>query len=318
MTAVKFAGLNAIHLYAGEVHDDGDPSTDWRNTDSIVEWARQESLYVVMLCAGGAKQGAEKMTELARISWSFYAPRYADQTHVVYELFNEPCLATYHCDEAVMQGIREIYALVRSEAPESHIMLMSHSNLKGGMKSLWEDIERLGDDVDWSNASYAFHGYGTTAEFQEQACREMGAAGYAMSCTEFPFNQAQSLASAYERAGISYFWFEACWGGGRSPGTMKSYLSRLNLTWQPDFGDWPEPHVEQIPLWADAPPRRASTPDAHVVALNRVVLGGAIGNGEQAVYDIRGRLLASPSGADGPSARRDRGHIARGLFLMCR
>jgi hypothetical protein len=197
LVAVKFCGINAVHVYT-EKNDDKPVGWAAQHMDSVVEWCRQESLYVVMTF------GNSHLTSYGKVYkfWEFYAPRYKDMTHVIYEIKNEACSATYHCAENAMQMYIDCHKIVRDVAPDNHVMLMSHSNIKGGINSLFEDVERLGSDIDWTKCSLAFHGYGTTGAFQEAACRALGAEGYAMSCTEFPYTSAGDLAPAYERAGI--------------------------------------------------------------------------------------------------------------------
>jgi hypothetical protein len=250
--------------------------------DSIVEWCRQESLYVVMTFGGPIKNtNLQKVLDI----WEFYAPRYADQTHVVYEIKNEGCYETYHCAEPVMQTYREI---IRKHAPDTHVLLLSHSNLKGGINSLWEDVDRLSTVVDWSNGSFAFHGYAPSAGEQVNMIRELGAKGYAMTCTEFP--NSGELVRAYESAGISYAHFEACWGGNRSLGDICAHVKKYGISWQPDFGDWPQPHVDHVPLEAKAA--------RHAPARNRdgtVIESSAVRSLPQTdmcvVYDLAGRVL---------------------------
>jgi len=253
--------------------------------DSIVEWCRQESLYVVMTFGGPIRNtNLQKILDI----WEFYAPRYADQTHVVYEIKNEGCYETYHCAEPVMQTYRDAYEIIRKHAPDTHVLLLSHSNLKGGINSLWEDVDRLSTVVDWSNASFAFHGYAPSAGEQVNMIRELGAKGYAMTCTEFP--NSGELVRAYESAGISYAHFEACWGGNRSLGDICAHVKKYGISWQPDFGDWPQPHVDHVPLEAKAA--------RHAPARNRdgtVIESSAVRSLPQtdmyAVYDLAGRVL---------------------------
>jgi hypothetical protein len=282
---MKLAGLNAIHVY-GEKNDDKPVGYEVENLDSLVEWCRQESLYIVITFGNSRLSDFSKVLEF----WRFYAPRYADMTHVIYEEKNEGCAKTAICEEPAKQMYRDVYKIIREVAPETHIMLLSHSNIQQGIPPLYTDIAWLGPEVDWTNASIAYHGYGASAQLQEQACTDLGSNGYAMSCTEFPFNNAAQLGATYERAGISYFWFEGCWGGTRTPGAMKDYLSRLNLSWQPDFGDWPQPHVEhpEPTFVQDRPPSAsAGRPTATGWFTPYNLPNGAI----HAAYDLTGRLI---------------------------
>jgi hypothetical protein len=306
LAQMKLAGLNALHLYAERFEEGKVPG--WAAVpyiDSIVEWCRQDSVYLVM-CVAGPKT-VPYFADYTRKFWKFYAPRYADQTHVVYEILNEGCMATSHCVDTVMDLYRECYNIIRESAPYTHVLFLSHSNLKGGIDPLFEDVDRLGPDIDWTNASIAFHGYGTTAAFQEQASNTLGKAGYAMTNTEFPFSGGGELAKAYERAGISYFWFEACWGGTRTLGNIGSYLKKTGVTWQPDFGSWPQPHVEHPDIVATANPR-VTLPGKRGSTTARLSFGQLPRGNVRAVYDLRGRLVwTNAQRADGlrrvPGAR---------------
>jgi len=249
--------------------------------DSIVSWCRQESLYVVMTMGGPIMRAS---LDRLRAIWRFYAPRYADETHVVYEPKNEGCYATYHCDEQVMQAIKDCYKIIRENAPYTHVLLLSHSNLKGGINALFEDVERLGTDIDWSNASIAFHGYGTTGAFQEEAIKALSDAGYGMTCTEFPTGD--GLEKSYERAGISYMNFFVC----HSLANTCSYVKRLSATWQPDFGAYPQQHVEHIPLNAARYVPRMQG-GRHEEAGYFLTVNGIAQRRADAVYDLAGRLL---------------------------
>jgi hypothetical protein len=283
----RYCGLNAIHVYCElTTTDAGEPiGYNAARMDSIVEWCRAESVYVIMTHGGPIlKSTVQKILDI----WEFYAPRYADQTHVVYEVKNEGCYATYHCADDVMQMYIDAYKLIRKHAPETHVLLLSHSNLKGGLNALWEDIGRLGPDIDWTNASLAFHGYGTDGGFQEQAARALGQKGYGMTCTEFP--SGAGLVKAYENAGISYCHFQSCWGGTRTPGAICGYLKGYGVSWKPDFGTWPQAHVEQIPLWVSQEPRRMrSGPDG--AGTYRIFINGLPNGDVRAVYDLTGRLV---------------------------
>ncbi len=295
--AIKMAGLNSIHVYA-EKNDGVAVGAEAENMDSIVEWCRQESVYVVMTFGNSHLDSWGKVLDF----WRFYAPRYKDMTHVVYEAKNEACYGTYHCEEDAMQCYRDAYRIIHEEAPETHVMLMSHSNLQGGIKPLYDDVERLGSEIDWTNSSIAFHGYGTTAGFQEEAAKTLGADGYAMSCTEFPFNGGGASAAAYERAGISYFWFEACWGGARTPGNIKGYLSGTGVSWKPDFGDWPQPHVEHpVAVKAGQEPLRILSDNGRV-SLGRFILNNLPESGVSVLYDAAGRILWQGRGKAGVPA----------------
>jgi hypothetical protein len=281
VVAAKNCGINAIHVYCELTTSYSTKPIGYaaEYMDSIVTWCREESLYVVI-----THGGAIRMTPLEKIYdiWRFYAPRYANETHVIYEPKNEPGQA-----EAVAIA-KETYRIIREAAPETHILFLSYSNIKPGPSLILNTIEQIGDAVDWSNASVAYHGYGTTGAFQEAAIKTINEAGYAMTCTEWPVGA--DLFAAYERAGISYFHFEACWPGARTLGSICNHLKKFNVTWQPDFGEWPQPHVEHPEVvsagnWA----RQMNHPGAATVGL--FSFNSLPQRDICALYDVTGRMV---------------------------
>jgi hypothetical protein len=284
---MKLCGLNSIHVYTELTTTTSTRPVGYAaaNMDSIVKWCREESLYVVMTHGGPiANSTLDKIKEI----WRFYAPRYANETHVVYELKNEPNV------QAVPIG-KEVYPIVRELAPETHILLLSYSNIRSGPSRITNAIAEIGDAVDWSNASVAYHGYGTTGAFQEAAIKTVNEAGYAMTCTEWPVGA--DLFAAYERAGISYFHFEACWPGPRTLGTICAHLKKFSVTWQPDFGDWPQPHIDHPVRAAWQPWSGASMREP--APMYRIMFNGLPPHDVNAVYDLSGRLLWRREGSRG-------------------
>ncbi len=297
----------------GEKNDDKPVGYEVAHIDSIVEWCRQESLYVVLTFGNSHLTSHAKVLEF----WRFYAPRYKDMTHVAYEAKNEGCYGTSNCAEIAMQAYRDIYAICTELAPEAHVMLMSHSNLAGGIPPLFKDVERLGPDVDWTNASIAYYGGGS---FQENAAKTLGDSGYAMSCTEFPFGASSDLARGYERAGISYFWFEACWGGARTPGNVKGYISKTGITWTPDFGDWPQAHVERPAVGVASRSQWSVVSRSDGPAVGRLLFGTFARGEVDAVYDVTGRKVWG--GGAGAAIASDgfigQAHGSQLLLVKCR
>ncbi len=295
LRTMKLCGLNALHVY-GEKNDDKPVGCEAANIDSIVEWCRQESMYVVITFGNSHLPSYEKVLNF----WRFYAPRYKDMSHVIYEEKNEGCYGTYHCDDVAMQFYRDAYQIIREVAPETHVMLMSHSNLKGGVNSLWEDVDRLSDIVDWGNASFAFHGYSPSVGEQVQMIEALGADGYAMTCTEYPSFPAAdlNLARAYEDAGISYFHFRSCWWW-ESINTICGLVRNMGKSWQPDFGDWPQPHVEHTPVAAYSTRPRTETAGQAGPGVCRLAIGARLCGQAHAVYDVKGRTVWRSAGEAG-------------------
>ncbi len=207
-------------------------------------------------------------------------PRYADQPHVVYEHDNEP--------DDYVNITRICNTAIRKHAPQTHQLLLSPSNIEAGVKELLTPIAVFKDEIDWSNASIAYHGYGTSGDFQKQAIKTMNDSGYAMTCTEFWPNT--GLEPAYESAGMSYFhliWCSIIYGRGIEATCDR--VKPLTISYVPDFGSWPQPHIDYSTLaawqpWTEENYRGAAT-------ACRLVVGSIPWANARTVYDLSGRTL---------------------------
>jgi hypothetical protein len=294
LRGIKSLGLNALHLWAECYWET--PGANLACIDSCVEWCRQESLYCV-ICYGCCNKNNNFFIDSLTRFWQIYAPRYKDQTHVVYEIQNEPASNTDNWADSVIDMERNMYQLIRSSAPETHILFFSLSAMKGGSKSIARDVERLGPDIDWSNASIAFHGYFIYADSQATYLNQLFDQGIRMTCTEFPggcnpeYNRYNEvLAKTYNAQGISYL--HVC----PLPSASNEIHSVVNsgVTWQPDFGNWPQPHVSQT-VAAIAGAGRATRLERLTAApVLTVAPRGASLLPSGTIYDLRGRIFPQP------------------------
>ncbi len=109
--------------------------------------------------------------DYGRRFWEVVAPRYAAMTHVVYELHNEPVFGVANYEDVHFEWFNDTFELVRSLAPETHVMLFSFAlvqNLEGDTPpTITEVVDRFTATTgfDWANAnaSVAFHGYWVTS-----------------------------------------------------------------------------------------------------------------------------------------------------------
>ncbi len=320
LAGIKRLGLNTLHLWA-ECYWQKQAGQNATTVDSCVSWCRQESLYVV-ICYGGCDENNDFFLDQLKAFWNFYAPRYKDETHVVYEIQNEPAENTEAFHDSVINMNRECYQIIRSHAPETHVLFFSYCCLYDAAKAIARDVERLGDSVDWSNASVAFHGYFVKADTQAAYIRTLTSQGIVLTCTEFPggcnsqynrFNEI--LPKTYEAEGISYLHF--CPLNTASGEVQKAVNS--GVSWAPDFGNWPRPHVDQV-VGVDAAAARAAArtlPNA----MPHLCFGPRPGPniGSFAMYDLQGRLLYSRSGQGVNTAHRvtsDR--LGGGLIILRR
>ena len=111
--------FNALHVY----HDAPGCSTggiELDEVDAIVSWAGTHGVYIVLVAAG------DTWANQWSLWWPILAPRYADQTHVVYEMINEPHEFNTHDMSAWNASASQMaaaYADIKKAAPETLVLL---------------------------------------------------------------------------------------------------------------------------------------------------------------------------------------------------
>ena len=92
---MKTLGFNAVHLY-GESFDPSYPTNGstapgyaTNRIDSIVQSTRDLGLYLVITIGNGAANGNYNLQYVTNF-WKLYSARYANETHVLFEIQNEP------------------------------------------------------------------------------------------------------------------------------------------------------------------------------------------------------------------------------------
>jgi hypothetical protein len=186
-----------------------------------------------------------------------YAPRYAGETHVVYEIQNEPEFnVTDPSSTATMDMQLEAMDTIRKYAPNTHVLMMSYGMINKWYANDIEVLENAGIDLKDDNQSIAYHGYywagkarvnpnGTTELEQVKALMDKG---YAFTNTESDENlffdgdpaADGELLDFYENTmGVSWLSFFFVPDGNVGQ-TFKDNTEALNVSWCPDFGTWPE------------------------------------------------------------------------------
>jgi hypothetical protein len=97
-----------VHLYA-EVFDPNYPTNGSTapgyavaEVDKMVQITRTNGLYLIMTIGNGANNGNHTF-RWATNFWNFYAARYANETHVLFEIHNEP-MADHHLTRTTRRG----------------------------------------------------------------------------------------------------------------------------------------------------------------------------------------------------------------------
>lgn len=237
--------MNAIHLcYTAWYAFNGErylkeqivPQTYEPAIDSLVKWAAEDGIYVIINYHDVGHYDLDHMKQF----WEYIAPKYKDETHVIYELMNEPvkwCARNYDDQDVAM--VKTLHELVLAAAPETHQILWTFANLGGAGQAVSKvDIE----GISYNNASIGFHyGYGGGGEGEIQELKD---AGFAAICTEFKSKDESTKSTDFERLVNNVKVFESA-----------------EICWVPDFGEWPSecaddtsgqsenkaPNVETVP-----------------------------------------------------------------------
>ena len=265
---IKELGFNTVHLYA-ESFDPAYPASGSTapgyavaEVDKFVQMTRDLGLYLVITIGNGANNGNHNR-QWAAAFWNYYAPRYKDETHVLYEIHNEPVAwgppyLTGTTPAGALDMEVEAYGIIRQHAPTTPVLLFTYAVFgdAGGTAAALSDIREFNQrvfgnsDAVWANEAVGFHGYagwkGTS-----QAVAGLLTAGYPCMMTEFigldwgsGEGQDIELTSELERMGVSWNCFLTIPPYGVSPDVTKSQhfkdlIDRAGLSWTPDFGNWP-------------------------------------------------------------------------------
>jgi len=129
--------------------------------DTMVSLAGQTGAYVIIGNAYGAgsKTNCPSLSQLLSF-WSQIAPRYANNTNVIYEIFNEADFCFGGSDWVNMEN--SVYNTVRSGPPNTPIIVASFTGSSYGEMAGRIDpptvLPQL-TSVNWSNAVVGWHGY---------------------------------------------------------------------------------------------------------------------------------------------------------------
>lgn len=251
LQAIKNYGLNTVHCYAERWDYGYAAGAKFAALDTVVQRTRDNGLYLVITIGGGGVNASFNAA-----FWNFYAGRYANETHVLYEIQNEPAVGNppYSGSAALMDMELTAYNIIRAKAPDTPVLLMSYSSFQNSAGVL-QDMAAFGTAIDWSNAAIAFHGYGDNGRAGTRACLlAVLAEGYPCFQTEFyrwPWGTGDfglaTAASLYEdvdemgdleRIGISWLSFLSI-KRITDDTRFKNRITNAGIRWLSDFGTWP-------------------------------------------------------------------------------
>lgn len=244
--ATKNYGCNALHVYAERADYGYAAGTRAATLDTLVQWTRDDGMYLIITIGNGGINDS-----FMQAFWNFYAGRYANETHVIYEIQNEAVNGPGVSASAIASELA-CYNIIRSKAPNTPVLFFSYLAFQNGTKAL-QDIAALGSGVDWTKAGIAFHGYGSGGANATLACLQtVQNAGYPCFQTEFyewPWGRGDFALGAviyqdvdqtggYERLGCSWLNFMDVKTVANDT-YYKTPLKNAGILWTPDFGTYP-------------------------------------------------------------------------------
>jgi len=270
VASIEDLGFNALHLYA-ESFDANYPASGSTapgyaaaNVDSIVAQTRTNGLYLILTIGNGANNGDYNAAYITNF-WKFYAARYANETHVLFEIQNEPVAwgPPYSSANATPPGALDMevaaYKTIRAYAPNTPVLLFTYAVLgdSGGASGALTDIHAFNTSVFgnanlvWTNEAVGFHGY-AGASSMSNAVSQIIAAGYPCFMTEFASSVwgtgvggvDPDTVADLERLGVSWLTFQYVPPTGISddvtnPEHFKNIINFAGISWAPDYGNWP-------------------------------------------------------------------------------
>jgi hypothetical protein len=240
-------GFNSIHVYLemdAPTPPDNHMQVVGHNAaicDQLVDMASKANLYVIITIGCGNNNGNIYNMDWCLRFWNFYAPRYANRTHVIYESHNEPApntpsqWVTSDWDNQVT-----LYNTIRAKAPNTHILTCTFM----GFTSPRDALNGIGymrwKGVDFSNASVAFHGYENQTSIQ--TCISTfkydrgGGITPALLCTEFDPETTTSTRfnNMLEYENVGWLEFKFLKAETYDLDILKSRLQSVNVAWTPD------------------------------------------------------------------------------------
>ncbi|GAB4368238.1 MAG: hypothetical protein Kow00121_07210 [Elainellaceae cyanobacterium] len=122
--------------------------------DKAVDIAEQLGLYIMIM--NSVEPGSYNADELLTF-WEVVAPRYKDRPHVLYEMVNEPVGWSPPYSRSIIADLKQVYDLMRSSAPQTHIVLWTFANMPNAALAL-ATIQQM-QGVDYTNTTVGWHWY---------------------------------------------------------------------------------------------------------------------------------------------------------------
>ncbi len=231
-------GLNTVHLYL-EGDSSGNtnaPGVNAADCDLLVQRTEAAGLYLIITIGCNGENGTIHSLPWSLDFWKFYAPRYKDRPHVLYEAHNEPVRFSLNSwRDSDWDKQVTLYKAIRAAAPDTFILLGSFMGFAGDPRYGANYLRARG--VSWSNAGFAHHGYESLSGIEQAISLMKTSAAYpALLCTEFW--PGDTIGQGYNSMYESHFngWMQFQWLGARNSDLLdfKSKITGAGTVWTPD------------------------------------------------------------------------------------
>jgi hypothetical protein len=240
-------GLNTVLVYLENWADVTGKNA--AQADQIVAEAAKARLYVILAIGGGLPGNGHPGNgwfdiEKVRSFWNLYAPRFAAQTHVLYEVQNQPETAcSVPFQQATIDMEREAFGLIRGLAPATPILLFSYRSTPDPA-TLTDALDRVGGAVDWSNTAVAVDADINCSPPTDYPTVLAAAKSHnaPMIFPAMPVDGWEPYLREFEKDHVS--WVSTRWLIRLKDWTaFQSEMTGAQISWCPDFGSFPEPSL---------------------------------------------------------------------------
>ncbi|HSR87861.1 MAG TPA: putative Ig domain-containing protein, partial [Pontiella sp.] len=219
-------------------------------------------LYLIITIGCNGKNGQMNLA-WSQSFWEFYGPRYANETHVIYEAHNEPApnsLWTWTINDWNNQIA--LYNTIRATAPDTFILLCSFMGFAGDNNINSEADPRnranylAANGVSWSNAGMAHHGYESKVGVDTAiSLLETSTTYPALLCTEFwpgdtTGQEYNNMYESHHNGWMQFMWLGANDNDLTEPNDgFKTKITIAGTIWTPDVATctWPAKGSPNIP-----------------------------------------------------------------------
>ncbi len=247
-------GLNTVHVFLeGDASQNPDPvGINVAVADALVQRTAAAGLYLIITIGNNGENGSIHSLQKTLDFWNFYGPRYANETHVLYEAHNEPVAFTpNHWTPEDWDKQVTMYNAIRAVAPDTFVLLGSFMSFNGPDAAVDGANYLASQGVDWSNAGFAFHGYTGLGSIEDTiAPFKTSTSLPALLCTEFwPGDTENGYNSAFESHFVGWMQFQWLFANDAELPGFQYKIDQAGTVWTPDLptASWPAAGNPGIP-----------------------------------------------------------------------